>query len=239
VEVALAIALVVALLGALFAFYSYALDLRRAVAEEADLAASERSVMDGLTEELRAALAYPFLNIGLEGSNYEIAFIRAVLPGPAAWAVRSSVDDPIPPEQDLEILTYRLRVDANVEPPEVLGLERLSQKTVAAESQGQGQTVRLMSRQLRFVCFRFTSDGSTWQDYWRMESPTGESAPQTGLLPMAVEITLGTESRPPEMALEDYLKEPPGLTFRRVVFVPAGARPVSGTAVPAAGGTGL
>jgi type II secretory pathway component PulJ len=236
IEVAISLSLVVGLVVTLFAFYNHAIDMRRAIVEEAELAAAERAVMDGLTDELRAAMAYPFLNLGLEGSNDRIVFIRAVLPGPAAWAVRSSMEDPIPPEQDLEVLTYRLRLDANVDPPEVLGLERLSQKTVAAQTRNLGQTVRLVSRQLRFLCFRFTSDGSNWQDYWRMEDPFGESSQPTGLLPMAVEITLGMEPRPPEMAVEDYLKEYP--TFRRVVFVPAGARPLSGTVVRGAGGSG-
>jgi hypothetical protein len=156
-----------------------------------------------------------------------------MVPGLAAWAVRSSMEEPIPPEQDLEIVTYRLRVDPNT--AQVLGLERLSQKTVTAESQTKGQTVRLMSPQLQFLNFRFF-DGSAWQGYWRMEDPFGESTPQTSLLPMAVEITLGTEPKPEEMTVEDYLLEYP--TFQRMVFVPAGARPLSGTVVRGGPGGG-
>jgi type II secretory pathway component PulJ len=234
-EVALALSLVLGLLLAIFAFYGHAVDVRRYITEDVERLAAERAVMDGLTDELRSALADPALNIGLEGSNEQIVFLRAVLPGPAAWAVRGSADDPVSPEQDLEMIAYRLLADANLDSQQAPGLERVSQK-MAAGRQGLGRTARLMAPHLRFVCFRYTADGSAWRDYWRVSDPFGETPAQAALLPLAVEITMGSEPCPPDMSLEDYLARNLASASRRVVFVPAGARAIGGAIIRGAAG---
>jgi len=225
-EVVLAVALVLSLMGALYAFYLYALDVRKAIAAESEMLAGERDVMDGLTNELRSAMIYPFLNLGLEGSAGRLVFISAGLPGPAAWVIRQSTEDPIPPEQDLQLVGYQLSVDPNTE--EVLGLVRTCQKVISAESPGSARQTRLLSSRLRFVNFRF-HNGSGWQAEWRMEAPAEGEGEQTSLLPVAVEITLGTEPLPEDMDVDEYIETHP--TFRRVVFVPAGARQQRGTVV--------
>ncbi|GAG47146.1 unnamed protein product, partial [marine sediment metagenome] len=89
-EVVLAVALVLSLMVALYAFYASAMDVRKGIAAESEMLSAERAIMDGLTNELRSAMIYPFLNLGLEGSADRLAFISAGVPGPAAWAVRES-----------------------------------------------------------------------------------------------------------------------------------------------------
>jgi prepilin-type N-terminal cleavage/methylation domain-containing protein len=236
IEVLLAISLVAALLAALFAFYRYATDLRRDIVEDAQLLSAARNTMDGLTNELRTAMAYPTLNIGLEGSNDRIGFLSTVLPGQGVWNEPDPTVEAAPPEQDLQVLTYQLRVDSNTK--EVLGLERLSQRNISSLSQGGGQQVKLISPRLRFLNFRFY-DGTGWRDYWRMEDPFGEQTTQsTPLLPVAVEITIGLDPIPEEMTLEDYLAENPTRTFQRIIFVPAGAQSISAASGAAStGGT--
>ena len=232
-EVVLAVALVLSLMGALYAFYASAMDVRKGIAAESEMLSAERAIMDGLTNELRSAMIYPFLNLGLEGSADRLAFISAGVPGPAAWAVRESTEDPIPPEQDLQLIGYRLRIDPNTE--DVVGLVRTCQKIISAESPGSARETRLLSSRLRFVGFRF-HNGSGWQAEWRMEAPGREGDEQTSLLPVAVEITLGAEPLPEEMEVDEYIQT--HQTFRRVVFLPAGARQQRGAAVrTGAGGT--
>ena len=57
VEVVLAISMVLTLIIVLLAFYRDALDISASVTEEADLLAAQRNIMDGLTNDLRTALA--------------------------------------------------------------------------------------------------------------------------------------------------------------------------------------
>lgn len=228
VEVMLAVTMVVALMLALFAFYIQTMDVRAASSDDAELMAAERGLMETLTNELRAATTYPLLNIGLEGAADQITFITTAIPGPAAWAIRTSMDDPIPPEQDAQLVQYGLRVDSNT--GQVLGLERLCQKVISATAPEKAQQVYLISSRLCFLNFRYY-DGTGWTDTW---SPSGGDTP-TSLLPMAVEITIGFDPKPEEMTVEDFLLQ--NLPrFQRVVFVPAGARPQTGTVVRGAGG---
>ena len=224
-EIMLAIALVLALVVALFAFYSNAMDVRREIAEGADWLTAERAIMDGLTNELRAAMPYqlPNMSMGIEGGGDQIGFVSAVVPGAAAWTERTAIQDPNSfAEQDIQILKYRLRVDANFDPVMILGMERVSQKTVSAISPERGQQVRLISPRVQFLNFRFC-DGATWRDSWQMGASSGGGGPQ---LPMGVEVTLGTEPMPDNMDLETYLLTYP--VYQRRIFVPAGAKPSGG-----------
>ena len=230
-EVAVAVSLVLTMVVALFGFYFYSMDVRREVTAESELLAAERAIMDGLTNELRAAMAYPFLNIGMDGASDQISFVSTALPGPAAWSVYDPMAEPLPPEQDVQILTYQLRVDANTDPATILGLERLCRKNITALSQGKGRQVRLMSGRMQFLGFRYF-DGTGWRDSWH--AAASSSDPQQAALPMGVEVTLGTEPKPADMDMEEYLLNNP--TFRREIFVPAGARPASGTIVRDSGG---
>jgi type II secretory pathway component PulJ len=222
-EVILAVALAVAVVAAAFAFYRRALQVREAIITEVEVAAAERAIMGHLTSELRSAMADPFVSSGITGSAGEIQFATVVVPGPTAWAVRNVTDEPITPERDLQLVGYRLRTHEDQQGQVVIdGLERACKTLVSPPTaeEGTGVTTALMSPRIQFLYFRYW-DGASWAEGW----PGGD-------LPGAVEITLGLKPLPENVLPQDY----PYPTFRRVVFVPEGAKPVTGTVVRGLGG---
>ena len=224
-EVILAISMAVGLIAAVFAFYDRAVRVRSTVLNQVQWASMERHLMDRMTDELRSAIVYPFLSIGLEGATDQMTLMCTVLPGPAAWAVRTSDEDPIPPEHDIQLVGYRLRI---YEDEDGLwhndGLERTCQRILAAQTSEDVQVVTadLIAPDVHFLRLRYF-DGAGWVDGWG-----------GGDLPLGVEITLGSEPKPDEMEVEDYLTLYP--TWRRVVHVPASAVALGGTMVRDAGG---
>ncbi len=222
-EVLLAIGLASGLLGALFSFSTYAMNCRALVVKKIEFVTAERGVMDHLTNELRSAMVYPFLNIGMTSDGNTISFISSSLPGPAAWVTPKVDETPPPPEQDLQMMTYRLRVDE--ETGEVTGLERACQKILAAESATAGIETQLVSSQIRYIKFRFF-DGEIWRDAWRDSEQQEDGDTPAALLPVAVEIVLGGEAVPQDMAVDEYMKT--STVFRRVVFVPSGGAASAG-----------
>jgi len=108
-EVTLALALSIVLVSGMLGLYDHATTIRRSVTEHTEQVTSVRIIMGRMTNELRGAMTYPFLNFGMEGTDGGFKFMTASLPGPAVWAVRKSTEDPIPPETDLEMVGYRLQ----------------------------------------------------------------------------------------------------------------------------------
>jgi type II secretory pathway component PulJ len=222
-EVLLAIGLASGLLGALFAFCNYAMNCRALVVKRIEFVTAERGVMDHLTNELRSAMVYPFLNIGMTSDGNTMSFISSCLPGPGAWAMPKVDEMPPPPEQDMQMMTYRLRVDE--ETGEATGLERACQKILSSESATAGIETQLVSSQIRFIKFRFF-DGEIWRDAWRDSEQQEDGDTPAALLPVAVEIILGGEPVPSGTTVDDYMKTS---TFcRRVVFVPSGGAASAG-----------
>lgn len=219
-ESVLALSLSVGLMGTVLGLYRHMLDTRTDIVQDVQLTTSERIVMDRITGELRASMVYPFLGFGMEGQPQEMKFISVALPGPAAWAVRQTTDDPIPPEVDLQMVGYRLRV---VEDEEGLlhveGLERTSQKILAAREAEEGEEieVHLLAPQIKFLWLRYWQ-GEEWVDTWTDNG-----------LPLAVEINLGTDVLPEDMEPADYVLEYD--TFRRVVYVPGAEGSVTGPVI--------
>ena len=217
-EVTLALTLSIVLVGAMLGLYDHATSIRRSVIEHTERVTSVRIVMDRLTNELRGAMAYPFLNFGMEGGDVELKFITASLPGPAVWAVRKSTEDPIPPETDLEMVGYRLRTHEDEEGLVVVdGLERTSQKILAAPTAEEGSEVDavLLAEHIKFLRLGYF-DGEQWTNQWN-----------EGGLPLAVEVTIGLEPLPEETVPQDY----PFETFRRTVYVPGGRNSGRGTII--------
>ena len=217
-EVILAVTLAVAIVGAAFAFYRRAMDARASILDGVELALAERGIMDRLTQELRGAVVDPFASSGLEGGDWGMRFATTAVPGPAAWAVRRTTEDQVPPERDLQVLGYRLRVVEDEQGVEqVVGLERTSQTLVSAPTVEEGAevAVTLLTARIRHLYVRYW-DGAAWGGSW----PGGD-------LPSAVEINLGERPLPEGVLPEDY----PYPTFRRVVFIPGGAKAVEGTTV--------
>lgn len=213
-EVVLAVTLAMGLAGGVLAFYRHVSDIRRRVRAQGEDLASERLVMDRITAELRAAMGFP---VRLRGSADSVSFVSATLPGAAAWAVRKSTEEPIPPEHDLQLVGYRLGKEEDEEGNVfITGLERTCQKIIAAPEVEEGDeiSVALLTGRMKFLYLRYWT-GSTWLETW---SDSG--------LPQAVEINLGFEPLPEDTEPAEYEHE----VFRRVVHVP-GARKAGGTRI--------
>ncbi len=216
-EIVVAIALSVLLLGVTLGFYHETLEARRHLRREIASVAQQRDAMDRLTDELRAALAYRFLGLGLEGSLSELRAVPTTrVPGASVWIERGATDDPLPPEHDITIVGYRLGIEEDEDGlPVIYGLERTEQLMITARVPEEGDQIksRVIAADIRFLRFRYLANGE-WLGSW-----TG------GDLPVAVEITMGTE--PVEIENEDDLldydlTEYPGQLYQRVVALPAG-----------------
>lgn len=226
-EVVLALTLSLGLVGGILALYRHATTIRRKVTRTTEMIVAERITMDRITNELRGAMVYPFLNFGMEGTDRRIQFMTAKLPGPAVWAVRKSSEDPIPPETDLEMVGYRLRGYRNdAGDCEIHGLMRTSQKILAAPTAEVGKEIKtvLLTPHIKFLDFRyFNAAENKWFSEWN-----------EGGLPVAVEITMGYEQLPEDMEPEDYSKN--FEAFRRVVYIPGGQAGASGAILRGLGG---
>jgi len=214
-EVMLALSLVTGLIGSLLAVYDQVLGTKQDIFSDIEKISTRRFIMERLTDELRGAMVYPFLNIGLEGEAQSVQFMTASVPGKAAWAVRGATDDPVPPEQDMGLVGYGVRIVEDEETGEmiVVGLERTYQKTISRVNvEGEQIESVLLTSDFKFIRFRFW-DGVEWQ-----ESCGG------GQMPVAVEMCIGEEALPEETEPAEY----PYPVFRRVVYMPSGAATAEG-----------
>jgi type II secretory pathway pseudopilin PulG len=243
VEVVLAVGLAMALLALAMGFHYRTADTRDALTAEMQAIEGERLVMDRLTDELRCAMAYPFLGIGLDGGTDHLAFVTPTLVGPRAWATwpasEASGEAP-PPTHDLALLGYRLRAwedeQGNVH---VAGLERTVQPAQMTQPElteepaermvmrdGEAAVLQepplvrcdLISSDIKFLMVRYydeaLAEGGVAESPWAGAWGGGD-------LPLAVEITLGRHPKPVEMELEDYLDVYD--LSRRVIYLPGRA----------------
>jgi len=226
VEMILAITLATGLMGALLGFYNQIAGARRTIRVAAESASIRAHVMDRMTDELRCATVDPVAGVGLRGDNEHIEILWAMLPPANAWT--QAVDDgPIPASPgDLKWVTYRQRVDPDAAAENAAeGLQRVCRDSRDEDSSGTEDEAAgdLIAPGIRFVRFRYHDGGSTasegefgeirdadggWVDVWDRAE-----------LPLAVEITLGTEPLAEQMEAEEYLDQ--FETFRRVVYLPA------------------
>jgi len=223
-EAALALSLSLALVAAMLAFYRQIVQVRTAVTSEVAFIRMERSVMGQMTAELRGAVT---LGSGLSGGEDQVRMAVPTLPGPAVWAERNITEEPLPAEDDLMRVGYRLRVEEDESGNSVIvGLERTEQKLLEAKVVVEGVQVRatLIAPEIKFLYLQYW-DGTGWVPDW------GDSN-----LPLAVEIVLGTEPLPENTEPDEY----PFETFNRVVYLPAASRPAEqGTVIRGLGEGGL
>jgi prepilin-type N-terminal cleavage/methylation domain-containing protein len=218
-EVSMAIALALLLVVAMVAFYKQTADLRTAIGAEADVIGAERTVMDRATSELRCAVTYDLAGLTFQGTASDMKFATTVLPGADSWVVPAATDGgAVPPGSDRLVVGYRLGTTLDeAGKPVVTGIERTTQRLATARTVEEGKEieVKLLAPAMKFMHLSYW-DGSAWLDTW-----TGQG------LPAAVEIVLGEQPLPEGVEPDQY----PYTIFRRVVFVPAGAKPVSGTII--------
>ena len=226
VEVVLAVSIVTAMMGGVYVFYTETLAGRVRITAATERIVAERAVMERITAELRAGLAFRFLNIGLLGGEDGMEFMTAVVPGPAVWIERVATEQPPPPEYDLQLIGYRLRTVEDADGEMVVeGLERTCQKVQLVRTAEEGEEIQtaLLTAHVKFLRLRYFGE-SGWTTAW-----TGGDE-----LPAAVEITLGFEPLPAETEPEEYPYE----SFRRVVYVPSGVQLQAGAIVRGLSGRG-
>ncbi len=204
IEVTLAIALALGLVAGMFAFYREILGTRETLADAMDRIGAVRGIMEQMTEELQCVAAE---GGRLRGAETSLRFRKAELPGPAVWVERAFTEDPLPSEQDLRLVGYRLRWEEDEYGyTYVVGLERTCQRLLRARLAEEGVEVErtLLSDRVKFVRFRY------WDGYeWMPEPPRG--------LPRAIEVALGEKPLPEDIEPIDY----PFPTVERVVYLPA------------------
>jgi len=218
-EVVLAVTLTVGLLTAMFGFYRHAARVKDLVTTEVERVGAVRAVMGLMTRELRSAFVVRYLGQGIEGTDTSVRVASVTLPSGAVWVEQGAAEaSPVPPERDVQIVGYRVRV---VEDEDgeliVVGLDRTCQRLLTAREAEEGQEIEvtLVTPHIRFLRLRYW-DGSTWIESW-----------SDNALPRAVEIVLGYKPLPEDVEPVDY----PYPTHRRVVSIPGAARGQEGTVI--------
>ncbi|NBV20940.1 MAG: hypothetical protein EBS05_02950 [Proteobacteria bacterium] len=208
-EVVLAITIAIAILVVALAFHQQATTLRGALLEESERLAAVRQVMDRLSADLRVAPVH--LQFGFTGSSNSLRFISTGLPLPPGIGT------------DLKRISYQATVSNDGTNISVSGLLRSEEPAVdlitskiapaLVTATGDtnapatnGPTAVPLTELIRFLSFRFW-DGTAWRDSWSGTTP-----------PPGVEISLGFEPLPADVAPEEY----PAEIFRRVIYLPAG-----------------
>ena len=211
-EIVLAITLSVGLMGSALLFYERAVAIRRAICHKTETLCAIRTVMGRITDELRNSSVFSYLDEGMEGDSESIQFITTQLPGPSAWAIQDITAQPVTPQQDLRRVGYSiLQTELDTGLIAVEGLEQTSQTLLTAIEPTEGRQIstELITPHIRFLNLRYFARGR-WVDQW-----------SGGNLPLAVQITLGTEPLPAETDPADYPHE----TYQRIVHIPRAATP--------------
>ncbi len=224
VEVILAVSLTMGLVMAALAFYQQIISTRQAFADRlgtVEVTATRRAVMERMTGELRSAIVYPFLQMGLTGDSEGMRFMVASLPGQDVWADEDISDLPSVPQHDVRIVGYRLRhsEDPNTGDEIIEGIERTEQTVITAEIAEEDIDIAatLIAPSFQFLSLRYWDNQSgDWLETW-----------DGGDVPLAVEIVIGIEPLPENTEPAEY----PFETFRRVVYVPAGKTSFGGAAI--------
>jgi type II secretory pathway pseudopilin PulG len=215
-EVVLAIAITIGMLGVVLYFYQQASHLRLEMLEQAESISAARLVMDRLTTELRSAGAHGIQERALSGSSNSITFISRIGPQFVSW--REDDSGGAAPQTDLVRIYYGLAGARGLERWQEPLVPLLQQSEPASgpftitgedladdpldEEDANGDDP-LLTEHIRHLQFRFWN-GSAWQDRWSSWS-----------LPKGIEVSVGREPFP-----EDSEEEYPFEVFRRVIYLP-------------------
>ena len=221
-EVVLAICIAIGLLLVAMTFYQQSTSLRGQLIDEAERLAAVRQVMDRLAADLRVAPKHD--RVGFTGDSNSLRFATTALP----LAVGGL-------QTELRRVAYRATYAGEGTNLAVSGLVRTEEPAVdfttsslapalattggdtnapaasdpatpAAVPAAPAAATEPLTETVRYLSFRFW-DGAAWRESWSGVTP-----------PPGVEVTLGFEPLPPDLALDQY----PGEVFRRVIFLPAG-----------------
>jgi len=227
-EVVLAVGLIVSLMGSALWFTDHIASAREKINTKTQEIVSRRSLMRRITAELRCAMSMPRLGLGIEGGPDYIAFVTTSVPGKSVWVDRNVLDQPIPPETDVQLVTYRQAIREDEEGNEyIVGIERTSQKLLDAPEAEEGENIRvaMLTDKLKYLRLSYY-DGASWTKMWTADQG----------LPLAVEVTLGDEpvyeDETTAMELEDeegedYL----GQASNRLIYLPLSVMKTQGTII--------
>lgn len=200
-------------------FYQQSTSLRGQLIDEAERLAAVRQVMDRLAADLRVAPKHD--RVGFTGDSNSLRFATTALP----LAVGGL-------QTDLRRVAYRATYAGEGTNLAVSGLVRTEEPAVDFISSSLAPALATtgtdpnapaaepatpaaapapaaaepLTETVRYLSFRFW-DGAAWRESWSGVTP-----------PPGVEVTLGFEALPPDLAADQY----PGEVFRRVIFLPAG-----------------
>jgi type II secretory pathway pseudopilin PulG len=234
-EVVLAIGLIVSLMGSAIWFTNRIASARDKINEKTQEIVSRRSLMNRMTKELRCAMSMRRLGLGIAGEADYVAFVTTTVPGRSVWVDRNILDQPIPPETDIQLITYRQAIREDEDGEEyIVGIERTCQKLLDAPEAEEGENIQvaLITDKLKYLRLSYY-DGEAWTKVWTA----------TQGLPLAIEITLGDEpvyeDKTTDMELED--EEPEdyiGQASRRMIHLPLSVMKTQGTIIRGGPGGG-
>jgi prepilin-type N-terminal cleavage/methylation domain-containing protein len=224
-EVLLAMALVVVLLGAVQLFYAVSL---RTCAEGQGLsrdARLARAALDRIAEDVRNASGFARgYGPGLVGDAHWISLQSVRLPDKALLEERGIQEEPLPAECDIASVQYYVATDEDqivtledgTEVPLVYGLVRWEQKTLnqpvmMMDRDEQQVDVGVWAEQIHYLGFRYF-DGVDWVTTWT--GGPGNSLPQAvkimvGFDPVTEDELAAEEEREKAEMLGETVEEPP------------------------------
>ena len=234
-EVVLAISMIVSLMGSAIWFTNHIASARETINKRTREIVSRRSLMHRMTSELQCAMSMPRLNLGIAGEADYIAFVTTSIPGRSAWVDRNVLDQPVPPETDVRLVTYRQAIREDEDGNEyVVGIERTCQKLLDAPEAEEGDNIRvvLLTDKLKYLRLAYY-DGESWFKVWTADQG----------LPLAVEVTLGDEPVYEDelTAMETEDEEPkdyPGQASKRLIYLPLSVMKTQGTIIRGGPGGG-
>jgi type II secretory pathway component PulJ len=232
VEVVLAIAISVGIMFVALYFYSQCSNLRTQLIDESEKIGTMRLLLQKMASDLRSAQAHP--QFSFNGASNSIEFIKSGALPLSSWSVVSNAAIQYP--SSLARVNYQLVTALNGTNLMSLGVSRHEQplnrlsnpgdgvqigqtevatndlnsltndlSSVATNEFGSTNVIGLLTDKIHTLQFRYW-DGAVWTNVWGGTTP-----------PSGVEITLAAD------AIDPY--DSNAEMFRRVVFLPSGAKP--------------
>ena len=227
-EVVLAIGLIVSLMGSAIWFTSHIASARERINDKTQEIVSRRSLMRRITRELQCAMSMRQIGLGIDGGADHISLVTTSVPRRSAWVDRNVLDQPIPPETDVRLVTYRQAIREDEDGTEyVVGIERTCQKLLDAPDAEEGENVRvaMLTDKLKYLRLAYY-DGEAWHKVWTSDQG----------LPLAIEVTLGDEPVYEDelTAMDSEDAEPedyPGRASKRLIYLPLSVMKTEGTII--------
>ena len=230
-EVVLAITLIVGLMGSAIWFTQHIASSREKINAATQEIVSRRALMRRITRELQCAMSMPSLGLGITGEKDHISFVTTSVPGKSVWVDRNILDQPIPPETDIQLVSYRQAIEEDEEEGVelIVGVERTCQKLLDAPEAEEGENIRvaMLTDKLKYLRLSYY-DGAKWTKSWTADLG----------LPLAVEVTIGDEpvyedetasidDEDDSVVDEEYL----GRASRRLIHLPLSTMKTTGTVI--------